>query len=85
MTLRLMIIDEWFVFEGVVLVVVVLLDCLVHKIFVFYQGIIVGTFICKRGKGWCHLGNMRGGRGGFTSGLGVDGSKGGLRKGRGLG
>ena len=46
-----------------------------------YLGIIVGTFICKRGIGWCHLGNMREGRGGFTLGLGVDGSEGGLRKG----
>ena len=23
-------------------------------------GIIVGTFICKKGIDWCHLGNMRG-------------------------
>ena len=39
MMLWLMIIDEWLGFEGVVLVVAVLLDCLVHKIFVWYLGI----------------------------------------------
>ena len=82
MTLWLMIIDEWLGFGGVVLVVEVLLDCLVHMIFVCYLGIwgiIVGTFICKRGIVWCRL---REGRWGFTLGLGVDASKGELRKSR---
>ena len=45
-------------------------------------GFFVGTFICKRGVGWGHLGNKREGRGGFTLGLGKDGSKWRLRKGR---
>ena len=38
MTLWLMIIDEWLGFEGVVLVVAVLLGCLVRMIYVCYPG-----------------------------------------------
>ena len=41
---------------------------------------VVGTFIGKGGVCRGYLGNMRGGRGGIILGLGVDGSKKGLRK-----
>ena len=38
MMLWMMIVDEWLVSEGVSLIVEVLLDCLVHMIFVCRQG-----------------------------------------------
>ena len=79
-----MIIDDWEMlgFEGVVIVVAVLLDCLVHMIFVSSGELLFERSLVKGGVCWCHLGNMGEGRGGFPLGLGVDGLKGLFRKGR---
>ena len=75
-----MIIGEWLRCEGVVFVAVKLLGCFVLVRFAWFLGIIVGTFNGKRGVCQGCLGNMRNSRGGINCGLGVNGSKGGLRE-----
>ena len=47
MMLWMMLVDEWLVFEGVAIVVEVLLDCLVHMIFVLSGELLLERSLVK--------------------------------------